>query len=94
MSIDLAALLPSWKLALRADRKSPQTIDAYTTGVRRFLAWCAEQGHAAVLDRHLVRSWVTDLLVNGAAPATARTRQMALKRFSAGRTVRFLSATG
>ena len=51
--------------------------------MRLFLAWCAEQGHAAVLDRHLVRSWVTDLLANGAAPATARTRQMALKRFSA-----------
>ena len=83
MSIDLAALLPSWKLALRADRKSPQTIDAYTTGVRLFLAWCAEQGHGAVLERHQVRGWVSDLLANGAAPATARTRQMALKRFSA-----------
>ena len=45
--------------------------------------WCPEHGHGAVLDRHLVRSWVTDLLANGAAPATARTRQMALKRFSA-----------
>ena len=32
---------------------------------------------------HLVRGWVTDLLAGGAAPATARTRQMALKRFSA-----------
>ena len=64
MSVDLAALLPSWKLALTADRKSPQTIDAYTTGVRLFLAWCAEQGHAAVLERHLVRGWVTDLLAS------------------------------
>ena len=83
MPIDLAALLGSWKLALQADRKSPQTIDSYTTGVRLFLAWCAEQGHVASLDRHLVRSWVADLLASGAAPATARSRQMALKRFSA-----------
>jgi site-specific recombinase XerD len=83
METDLAALLPSWKLALSADRKSPQTIDAYITGVRLFLTWCAGQGHVAVLDRHLVRGWVTDLLAAGAAPATARTRQMALKRFSA-----------
>jgi hypothetical protein len=50
----LAALVPSCKLALRADRKSPQTIDSYTTGVRLFLAWCAEQGHAATIERHLV----------------------------------------
>jgi hypothetical protein len=35
-SVDLAALLPSWKLALQADRKSKQTIDAYVTGVRLF----------------------------------------------------------
>ena len=83
MPADLAALLPSWKLALRADRKSPHTVDAYTTGVRLFLAWCAQNGPAAELDRALVRGWETDLLAGGAAPATARTRQMALKRFSA-----------
>lgn len=76
-------MLPSWKLALQADRKSTQTIDSYTTGVRLFLAWCADHGHVAVLDRTLVRSWVTGLLDRGAAPATAKTRQMALKRYSA-----------
>jgi site-specific recombinase XerD len=82
-TVDLAALLPSWKLALQADRKSAQTIDAYATGVRLFLEWCADNGYQAVLDRTLVRTWVTDLLNGGAAPATARTRQMALKRYSA-----------
>jgi hypothetical protein len=46
--IDLAALLPSWKLALRADRKSPQTLDAYTTGVRLFLQW--PRGQVAMID--------------------------------------------
>jgi site-specific recombinase XerD len=81
--VDLAALLPSWRLALQADRKSRQTIDAYTTGVRLFLEWCEDNGHMPALDRALVRSWVADLLGGGAAPATARTRQMALKRFSA-----------
>lgn len=82
-AVDLAALLPSWKLALQADRKSRQTVDAYTTGVRLFLEWCAAHGHAPALDRTTVRTWVTSLLDGGAAPATARTRQMALKRFSA-----------
>jgi len=82
-TVDLGALLPSWKLALLADRKSPQTIDSYTTGVRLFLQWCDQHGHAAALDRNMVRSWIADLLDGGAAPATARSRQMSLKRFSA-----------
>lgn len=82
-TVDLAALLPSWKLALAADRKSPNTIEGYTDGVRLFLKWCAEHGHPAALDRTLVRGWVTGLLNAGAAPTTARARQMALKRFAA-----------
>jgi site-specific recombinase XerD len=81
-SADLAALLASWKLSLQADRKSKQTVDAYTTGVRLFLEWCEDNGHDPVLDRTLVRTWVKDLLDGGAAPATARTRQMSLKRYS------------
>lgn len=81
--IDLAEMLPSWELSLRADRKSAQTVAAYGTGVRLFLRWCAEHGHTPALDRTLVRTWVTALLDGGAAPATARTRQMALKRYSA-----------
>lgn len=81
--MDLAGLLPSWRLALQADRKSKQTVEAYVTGVRLFLEWCASNGHPAVLDRPTVRSWVTAMLDGGAAPATARTRQMALKRYSA-----------
>lgn len=82
-TVDLAALLPSWKLALQADRKSAQTVDSYTTGVRLFLSWCADNKHAPALDRTLVRTWVTALLDGGASPATARSRQMSLKRFSA-----------
>lgn len=81
--MDLLALLPSWTTALRAERKSVQTVESYGLGVTLFARWCAEQGHVAALDRSLVRAWVTHLLDSGAAPATARTRQMALKRFSA-----------
>lgn len=82
-AVDLVALLPSWTLALQADRKAHQTVDSYTTGVRLFLRWCEDNGHAPILDRTLVRTWVTHLLDGGAAPATARSRQMALKRYSA-----------
>ncbi len=80
---DLAELLPSWELALRAERKSPQTVKAYGDGVRRFLAWCATAGRPAVLDRATVNAFVAALLEGGAEPATARARHLALRRFSA-----------
>lgn len=69
---------------MQADRKSRRTIDAYTTGARLFLQWCEDNNHAPVLDRSLVRQWVTSLLDGGERHRLpARTRQMALKRFSA-----------
>ena len=83
VSPNLSGLIDSWHLALRADRKSAQTIDSYIRGVRLFLRWCDEQGHPPVLDRPTVRAWVAHLLDEGAEPATARARLMALKRFSA-----------
>ena len=81
--VDLAALLPSWELHLRAERKSPQTLKAYGDGVRRFLTWCAAQDRPAVLDRPTVTAFVAGLLDAGAEPATARSRQLALRRFAA-----------
>lgn len=80
--LDLAALLPSWELALRAERKSPQTVKAYGDGVRRFLGWCHDTGREPVLTRAVVAAFVTDLLDAGAEPSTARSRQLALRRFS------------
>lgn len=80
---DLAGLLPSWELHLRAERKSPQTVKAYGDGVRRFLAWADTAGRPAALDRAGVNAFVADLLAAGAEPSTARSRQLALRRFSA-----------
>lgn len=85
---DLAALLPSWELHLRAERKSPQTVKVYGDGVRGFLRWCAAPppgggGRAAVLDRPTVTAFIAGLLDAGAEPATARSRHLALRRFSA-----------
>lgn len=82
-AVDLPALLPSWELALRAERKSPQTIKSYGDGVRAFLRWCDEHGHSPALDRDLVKGFVADLLDGGAEPSTARSRQLAVRRFSA-----------
>ncbi|MDC8992504.1 tyrosine-type recombinase/integrase [Mycobacterium marinum] len=79
----MAALLPSWELALRAERKSPQTIKSYGDGVRAFLRWCENNHHSPALDRDLVKGFVADLLASGAEPATARARQLGVRRFSA-----------
>lgn len=81
--LDLAELLPSWELALRAERKSPATVKSYGDGVRRFLSWCAAEGWPALLDRATVNAFVASMLDNGAEPATARSRQLSLRRFAA-----------
>jgi site-specific recombinase XerD len=82
-AVDLGALLPSWELALRAERKSPQTIKSYGDAVRAFLRWCDERGHSPALGRELMKRFVADLLDAGAEAATARARQLGVRRFSA-----------
>lgn len=79
---DLNVLLPSWRLALTADRKSAQTLKSYTDGVSAYLSWCSEHS-APTLARHSLRSWVSALLDGGNAPATARARQLAVRRYTA-----------
>lgn len=80
---DLESLLDSWLLHLRAERKSSSTLDSYATGVRAFLGHCAREGVPAVLDRRTVNGWIAAILETGAEPATARARQLAVRRFSA-----------
>jgi integrase/recombinase XerD len=80
---DLADLLASWLIHLRAERKSVSTTRIYAAGVRAYLAWCEEEGHPAVLDRNLVAAWTAELLDQGAEPATAHVRQRAVRRFAA-----------
>lgn len=62
---DLAVLLPSWQLALKAERKSPGTLRTYTDGVTKFLRWCADKGHPAELSRTTVQAFLADLLDEG-----------------------------
>ena len=80
---DLAELLASWELHLRAERKSAQTVKSYGDGVRAYLAWCATNGRPAVLDRRQLREFVDGLLTAGAKPTTATARHLAVRRFSA-----------
>ena len=80
---DLRALLESWTIHLRAERKAEGTVRLYATGVRAFLAWCDRQGRPATLDRPTVAAFVAELLNDGREAATARARQLALRRFAA-----------
>jgi integrase/recombinase XerD len=79
---DLAELLPSWEVALAAERKSDKTISVYSYGVRAFLAWCADTGTDPVLSRATAQRFSVALLANGAQAYTVRSRQQALRRFA------------
>jgi site-specific recombinase XerD len=80
---DLAELLPSWQLAMRAERKSAGTIKTYSDGVNGFLRWCESTGATPELTKTTVQTFIADLLDNGAQAATAQARQLALRRFAA-----------
>jgi integrase/recombinase XerD len=75
-------LAESWQLALRADRKSPQTLKTYGDGLRLYLTWCAA-AEVEPMSRGSLRAWVAELLDHGAAASTARSRQLAVRRFTA-----------
>jgi site-specific recombinase XerD len=79
---DLEALLPSWELHLRAERKAKPTIEMYTRGVRLYLKWRAAAGGELQLDRASVDGFVADLLSSGRQPATALAWQKGLRQFS------------
>lgn len=80
---DLAALLPSWQLSMRAERKSPATVTGYSEGVLAFLRWAEAAEVVPELTKTNVQAFIADLLDGGAQPATGRTRHMALRRFAA-----------
>ena len=81
-ALDLTELLASWELHLRAERKSAQTVKSYGDGVRAYLSWCATNGRPAVIDRRQLREFIDGMLTAGARPATARSRHLAVRRFS------------
>ena len=82
-ALDLADLLTSWELSLRAERKSAQTIKTYGDGVRAYLRHCEAAGKPAELSRDGLRRFVDQLLTDGAKPSTAVSRHLAVRRFSA-----------
>jgi site-specific recombinase XerD len=71
----------SWRHALRAENKSPQTINGYLLTVRIFSEWLAEQGRptaAEAVTRDDVRGFLADQLDRN-KPATALARYKGLR---------------
>lgn len=77
----LQELMDSWELNLRAQRKSPNTITSYLSGVRFYISFCEERGIACDLDKSSVNAYVIDQIEKTSA-ITAHTRLAGLKRFS------------
>jgi integrase len=73
--------LDDWQTALRAENKAPGTVALYADGATRYLRWCAD-GHHLPMSRAALNSWIAGLLEAGAAPGTARIRQLAVRRFA------------
>lgn len=80
--------LADWQTALRAENKAPGTVAIYADGAIRYLRWCAD-GDRLPMSRATLNSWIAGLLDAGAAPGTARIRQLAVRRFAS-----WLSAGG
>lgn len=82
-TLDLTMLLQDWELSLRAERKSPQTVKSYGDGVRAFLRWANDSAVSPDLSRQRLREFTDALVRDGARPATAVSRHLAVRRFSA-----------
>ncbi|MEB3034782.1 tyrosine-type recombinase/integrase [[Mycobacterium] nativiensis] len=80
--LDLRELLDSWRLSLRAARRSEATVAAYREGVLAFLRWCEASGTAQEITRTNMQAFTADLLAGGAAAATARSRYQSMRRFT------------
>lgn len=76
------ALIESWTLSLHS--KSPRTIDLYVREVHRFCDWLEESGRTDDLlrvARRDVEAFIGHLRELGRAPATIRSRWIALRNF-------------
>ncbi|MST31727.1 tyrosine-type recombinase/integrase [Acidimicrobiaceae bacterium USS-CC1] len=82
---DLESLIPAWVRSLRAENKSPKTIETYgdaATQFQRFLVAHGMPTDATRLTREHVETFVASLLERH-KPATASNRYRALARFFA-----------
>jgi site-specific recombinase XerD len=78
----LSALLPSWARHLRAENKSPRTVQSYLEASGQFVAFLATRGlptDAAGIRREHVEAF-EDALLTRWKPATAASRHRSLQQ--------------
>jgi integrase/recombinase XerC len=76
------ALIDGFSLSLRAENKSPRTVETYTEAVTQFAKWLEENDGPALVDasRTEIRSFIDKLLANW-SDSTARNRYSGLRQF-------------
>ncbi len=85
MGTSVEELTASFIRSLRAENKSPRTIETYGEACRAFARFCSKRGMPSAIDavaREHVEAFIEDLLARW-KPATAQNRYRALARFFA-----------
>lgn len=80
---DLAGLLPSWRRHLRAENKSPRTIQSYTEAAEQFCAFLTATGMptaVAKLTREHIEAFLEHLLESGRSASTVANRFRSLQQ--------------
>jgi site-specific recombinase XerD len=70
----IETLLPSWRRSLRAENKSPKTIESYLSSAEQLAAFLAERGmptDVAGIRREHVEAWIEDILTRRKATTAA-----------------------
>lgn len=80
--LNIAALVPSFEIALKAARRSASTLKIYLSSVDQYLRWCTDNGHPLQIDRGQVSAWIAHILEGGAQPSTAAARLAGVRQFS------------
>lgn len=79
--MDLAPLVDSWQLSLRAAKKSPGTTLTYRKNVGMFLAWCDASGVPQNVGRTTVVRYLAELC-DGHSGSTGRAHLTAIRSFA------------
>lgn len=70
----------SWIRSLRAENKSPRTVETYTLALTQYAAW-TDIGSPLDATTDDVREWLGTLHDSGKSPATVKQRYMSLRAF-------------
>jgi site-specific recombinase XerD len=82
---DIDALVPSWRLSLEAENKSPATVVAYTYGTTQLSAFLRSTGmptDVTAIAREHIEAFLLNVIQTRSA-STAETRYRGLRQFFA-----------